>query len=461
MKPRVKFVMLIAALLVLCVFIGLGIVSLTTTGSGKFLPKTIVNGNDCGGLSAEEFMQKDDIKIKVTLASDSVDAQTVDVTSAYTGFPFSEESVKAAFVTQSRGKFPFNIFEKRVITIPADGDIDMQKLKDILSTANCVTTEKATPPADAYIKGSGDDFEIVPEIKGNQIDLDKLAEEVAQCLKMGKFTINTTKDSIKKEPEVTMESDYIKNFSNFIENMNNMEITFDFGDRQEKITADIIKNWQKVEDGNHIVFDEENIEAYVRDLAFKYDTYQKPHEFKTTNNGTITVESKSYGWRTDVKRTKEKLIETLQAGENATIEPVYVEEVNYYQPLSRNKNDIGDTYVEVSIEEQRVWLYKDGKVLVDTPVVTGMKNKNDTPKGLYCVWSRERDTIISNVHVDYWMPVDGVFGSGVGLHDASWKHSFGGSIYETNGSHGCINLPYDAAKTIYENIVAGTPVIIY
>lgn len=34
-------------------------------------------------------------------------------------------------------------------------------------------------------------------------------------------------------------------------------------------------------------------------------------------------------------------------------------------------------------------------------------------------------------------------------------------IYKTNGSHGCINSPYYLAKTIYENIQVGTPVVCY
>ena len=59
--------------------------------------------------------------------------------------------------------------------------------------------------------------------------------------------------------------------------------------------------------------------------------------------------------------------------------------------------------------------------------------------------------------VTYFMP----FAYNVGLHDASWRSSFGGSIYKNCGSHGCINLPYDAADTIYKNVELGTPVVAY
>ena len=50
---------------------------------------------------------------------------------------------------------------------------------------------------------------------------------------------------------------------------------------------------------------------------------------------------------------------------------------------------------------------------------------------------------------------------GVGLHDATWHTSFGGSRYVNYGSHGCINMPYDAAKYVYDNIELNTPVIMY
>ena len=57
--------------------------------------------------------------------------------------------------------------------------------------------------------------------------------------------------------------------------------------------------------------------------------------------------------------------------------------------------------------------------------------------------------------VSYWMPFNG----GIGLHDASWRGKFGGQIYRTNGSHGCINMPVREAAIVYEHAYAGIPVI--
>ena len=59
--------------------------------------------------------------------------------------------------------------------------------------------------------------------------------------------------------------------------------------------------------------------------------------------------------------------------------------------------------------------------------------------------------------VKFWMPFNG----GIGFHDASWRSSFGGSIYKSGGSHGCVNMPYDKAKELFENVYTGMPVICY
>jgi len=49
----------------------------------------------------------------------------------------------------------------------------------------------------------------------------------------------------------------------------------------------------------------------------------------------------------------------------------------------------------------------------------------------------------------------------VGMHDASWRSSFGANIYLTNGSHGCVNLPSKKAEVIYGYVEQGEPVIVY
>lgn len=124
--------------------------------------------------------------------------------------------------------------------------------------------------------------------------------------------------------------------------------------------------------------------------------------------------------------------------------------------------DVGDTYIDVNIAEQHMWLYVDGELITDCDVVTGNYGTNDTPKGVHTIWQRQSPATL--VGADYRTPVDYWLAftySGCGIHDATWRSSFGGSIYMGNGSHGCVNTPYDDVRIIYNNVSLGTYVVVH
>ena len=43
----------------------------------------------------------------------------------------------------------------------------------------------------------------------------------------------------------------------------------------------------------------------------------------------------------------------------------------------------------------------------------------------------------------------------------SWRSKFGGEIYKTNGSHGCVNTLTDIMAQLYDMLEIGTPVILF
>ena len=124
--------------------------------------------------------------------------------------------------------------------------------------------------------------------------------------------------------------------------------------------------------------------------------------------------------------------------------------------------DVGDTYIEIDISDQHMWYIVKGNVFVSTDVVTGNYDSSDTPKGVYYINNKARNINLVGADyvsfVEYWMAF---IGGSYGIHDASWRSSFGGSIYKGNGSHGCVNTPYEAVKKIYNNVSVGTPVVIH
>lgn len=122
--------------------------------------------------------------------------------------------------------------------------------------------------------------------------------------------------------------------------------------------------------------------------------------------------------------------------------------------------ELGDTFVEVDISEQNLYLYVDDELYLTADVVTGKKNKYDTRLGCNPIYAKQTDRYLKgddyNVHVDFWLPFD----KGQGLHDASWRKTFDDDDY-LNGSHGCVNMKYADAKTVYENVSVGTKVLVH
>jgi len=117
-----------------------------------------------------------------------------------------------------------------------------------------------------------------------------------------------------------------------------------------------------------------------------------------------------------------------------------------------------------------LWYYEKGKKKLDTYIVSGQTTSEarTTLPGVYKLWSKETNKRMKDTNADgdewdtkcnFW---NNVSLCGIGLHDSTWRGGyFGGEIYKYNGSHGCINMSYDDAKYVYDNVPYGTPVVMY
>ncbi|MEE1056183.1 MAG: L,D-transpeptidase family protein [Acutalibacteraceae bacterium] len=129
-----------------------------------------------------------------------------------------------------------------------------------------------------------------------------------------------------------------------------------------------------------------------------------------------------------------------------------------------DKYSVGSTYIEIDLDLQHMWYFEDNKLMVSTPIVTGMKYSMDTSTGLYDIYNKESPARLVgetwDTDVNYWMAVTY---DGQGIHDSTWRYDYeyGGNTYTYDGSHGCINTPYDKVAEMYELVDIGTPVVIY
>lgn len=235
------------------------------------------------------------------------------------------------------------------------------------------------------------------------------------------------------------------------------------GEESEVLDGGTICSWLAVGTDGQVNADPAGVTGFVQALAAKYDTAGKERTFHTADGRDIPLTG-PYGWKLDQAAEVQALTEYLKSTDSQTREPVFAQTA-----ASRTEPEWGATYVEIDLTNQHVYMTKDGAVVWDAPCVTGNVSKNyTTPPGIYSLTYKEEDRILRGPkkadgsyeyesHVDFWMPFNG----GIGLHDANWRGSFGGTIYQTSGSHGCVNLPPDRAKILYGLVEKGMPVICY
>ena len=364
--------------------------------------------------------------------------------------------------SQNKYTWPLSLLLHKEYEVSASTEYDENLLKERLKKTNVVKNENATFPEDAYIKQDNAGFRIMPEVEGTVVDFDKYFEGVKNALSEKQTGFNLQKEGVYLEPEITSTSPELLEELNRLKNATNFKVTYRTYKGSTTLTNKNFGDWIEVDENGLINFvDEEKISDLVDSIASDCNTVGDTIEFRTQNSGTITLKSQTYGWKVDKAKAKEMIKNAIYGQETTTID------IPFSSEGTENDGKIGNTYIEVSITEQHMWFFKDGKLVVESPVVTGKPTADrETKIGLYTIVSRETERYLGTYEVQgyssfvhYWMPFNG----GQGLHDATWRDDseFGGSTYKTNGSHGCVNLPLDVAKTIYENSHTGYPVIVY
>ena len=369
-----------------------------------------------------------------------------------------DSSINGMLKAQKSFLWPVMILLKRsnaaAVAFSYDRDAAMQAFSEL----DCMNPLYVTAPEDAYVKTTDTGFEVAPEVMGTTLDVEKAGQALADALDAGQSMLSLEDAGCYVNPKRYSDDAELLEEAKKKSVLAKAYITYDFGDRKEVVNAPLIADWIVTRADGEYVIDEVAVTDYVESLAAKYDTFGLTREFYTSLGTTVTLNGGDYGWCMDQDATVVALLNALADGYQGTMKPEYL-----YTAKSRDTNDIGDTYVEICISQQRMWCYQYGTCIVDTPVVTGNPNKgNATPSGgVWAIDAMKRNAILVGEGyqspVDFWMPFNG----DVGIHDMQTRAYFGGTIYLTNGSHGCVNTPYEQAQTIFNTVSVGTPVIVY
>lgn len=312
-------------------------------------------------------------------------------------------------------------------------------------------------PRNVYFKYFQGTYIEVEEIYGNTIIKERVINEIINCILKGNQRLVLDKKNCYLNPKYTLKSRKTESTKKLLNKYVTTKIIYQFGDQTEILDANTIHKWLKVDDNLDVMINEPAVINYIKNLSRKYDTVGVSRTFKTSTGKTVEVTGGLYGWQINQEEEKDTLVENIKTGKVIEREPIYSQRARI-----RGEDDIGDTYVEINITRQHLWYYKDGELIAAGPVVTGNPNRGyGTVTGTYMLNYKQKDAILVGpgyeADVTYWMPF---FGS-IGIHDASWRSSFGGEIYKTRGSHGCVNAPLHLARKIFENIEAGVPIICY
>lgn len=347
---------------------------------------------------------------------------------------------------------------------------DEEQEKQALDLSNFGTEErKSSTDASIQYNEEKKEFILVKQVQGTEIDPDKLETTVDTNLNaafdtalLGDTITIPLNKHVYISPAVTATEDMenkVTSLNSQLKKYRSTTVTYTFGSETVVLDADTISSWLKAE-GETLTLDEDAIKTYISDLANKYNTIYVPRIFHTSTGTDVTIEGNEYGYRIDQDGEYAQLVEDLKSGTAVTRDPVY-SKTGYQR---NGTDDLAGSYIEVSLDAQHLWLYKDGNLVTETDIVSGKPVKGrETYRGAWPIAYKASPFNLTSaeygydVKVNYWMP----FVYGQGLHDASWQSSFGGNRYKTNGSHGCINLPKDQAALIYETIDAGYPIIIY
>lgn len=347
---------------------------------------------------------------------------------------------------------------------------DEEQEKQALDLSNFGTEErKSSTDASIQYNEEKKEFILVKQVQGTEIDPDKLETTVDTNLNaafdtalLGDTITIPLNKHVYISPAVTATEDMenkVTSLNSQLKKYRSTTVTYTFGSETVVLNADTISSWLKAE-GETLTLDEDAIKTYISDLANKYNTIYVPRTFHTSAGTDVTIEGNEYGYRIDQDGEYAQLVEDLKSGTAVTRDPVY-SKTGYQR---NGTDDLAGSYIEVSLDAQHLWLYKDGNLVTETDIVSGKPVKGrETYRGAWPIAYKASPFNLTSaeygydVKVNYWMP----FVYGQGLHDASWQSSFGGNRYKTNGSHGCINLPKDQAALIYNTIDAGYPIIIY
>ena len=438
----------------------------------RFFEGTWINGVNCSQMTAaqvEEVFKQKFQNYAIEVSARDQNAQTIagsDISYQY----LSTGEVLKLLKQQKPYEWIRGLYEQKSYTVSENTGYNRTQLQEQLKALSCAQAENQTAPENAYVAYQNGQFVIVPETAGSKLDIKEAYKVLDAAVEAGQTSVNfNDTPEAYVSADVTSDSPELQSALEACNNYTKASITYTFGDQTTTLNGDTIKDWLQFDEKGQLIWDDNSFQQHVADyvaqLAATYDTVGTEREFQTTSGRTVYVSSSVYGWKIDQAAEAAQLSQEIQSGTQTTREPVYSQTANSY-----GVNDLGNTYIEVDLSEQHMYYYQNGSDIFESDFVSGNMSYADrqTHSGIFTLYYKKSPDVLRGTmkadgsyeyesKVEYWMPFDG----GIGFHDASWRDEFGGDIYLTDGSHGCINLPPENAGVLYDLIQYDVPIVCF
>lgn len=440
--------------------------------SGRCLPNTTVDGVDCSLKSASElaaFIESQTDGYTLAVSGDGVDLTLTasDIDLGYDGDAYAGEVLSAS----NPWAWPLEATRSRSISLNKKVGYDAEKVAEAVAPFVEQSKQEARAAEQeariVYDTAQGG-FVLENGVSTRVLNGDSAAAQICAALDALKPTLELGDDCLESGDDF---SQAIANANSYLAAAPTLALA---GSTVCEISPDLIASWLKIDDDLGISFDDNAITKWCQtDLSKQCDTVGTTRTYTRPDGKTVQVSGGSYGWNINGAETATKIREALQSGKKTTVDiPSYSQAASYAQ--ANGGKDWGNRYIDVDLTEQHARMYDaSGALIWETDVVSGDTSKDhNTPCGVYVMnsYRAQGDVELRGKidpetnepeyisHVDYWMPF---IGNSYALHDANWRAKFGGTIYEGNGSHGCVNLPAEKAKELYGLTQIGDVVVVH
>ena len=443
-----------------------------------FLPNTTLNGQDVSMKSTEEVAAANnalanDFQFAVTGDGVDLDVSSESIRVTYDG----ESYARAAIAQQSPFEWPLEMLQgTHELTVDSVLTYDAARLSDVVGSAIDAVNKDAVKPKDAYVTFDEESkrYKVVPEVVGTEIDKPTAIKQVRSALDAGEPKAELGEDlllspqTLSDDPKLT---EVVSKGNSYLEATQEL-VTHD--KTVATVGEDQLRQWISMGDDLTFTFDEEACATWAKgDLSRELDSFGSTRTYTRPDGREITVTGGTYGWIIDGADIASNIAKNVMSGKAGKVDVSFKQTAESWNPGGQ---DWGSRYIDVDLSAQYVHFYDGDTVIWETECVTGgLDSKGEmhnTPTGVYAINDNKRSGNVKLTgktdpktlepeyisYVDYWMPF---IDDSVALHDADWRSSFGGSIYLSNGSHGCVNLPVSKARELYDMAEVGTVVVVH